>query len=123
MQITISQQDVLDTIKPVTKATTEDWGKAIRSVVTVFATLYAFLYASIQYVKYLYRHPIQALAAGNRELARREQLEPDAKALPLPLTVVPDVEVTPTPTKRTSRSRSRKRTAKGAANTTPAVVA
>ena len=122
MQLTITQQDVLETIKPVTKASCEDWGKAIRAVVTVVATLYAFLYTSITYVKYLYQNPLEALAAGNRALAGREQLTPVAEALPLPLTIVPEVEVTET-TKPKPRTRTRKRSSKGAANTTPAVVA
>ena len=123
MNITITQEDVLATIKPVTKATTEDWGNAIRSLVTTIATIYAFLYASGQYIKYVYKNPLKAYAQVNSGLASQEQLEPIDEALPLPLTVVPEVEVTPTPTKRAPRTRSRKRTAKGAANTTPAVVA
>lgn len=115
MQISITQQDVLETIKPVTKASCEDWGKAIRAVVTVVATLVAFLYTSITYVKYLYQNPLKALAAGNRALAGREQLTPVAEPLPTP------TKAAPAKTARTTRSR--KRSAKGASNTTPSVLA
>jgi len=114
MQITITQQDLLETIKPVTKASCKDWGKAIRAVVTVVATLYAFIYTTITYAQYLYQNPLKALAAGNRALARREQLTPVAEPIPTSTKVKP--------AKRARTTRSRKRSAKEASNTSPALV-
>ena len=107
MQIEITQESILESVKPFTRATTADWGNVFKRTAQLLAIAYAFAYAAGTYIGYVFRNPGKALAAYAQT--------------PRPLPVEEVVIEKPAPAKPRV-SRSRKRSAKGAARTTPAAV-
>ncbi len=114
MKIEITNEQLLETIKPITRASVEDYANTIKAAVYAYAALVAYLYATGLYLRDVAKAPGQYLKAYG-EVALRPQLK--LVAAPVKPTPVKPVPVKPTPVKRT---RSRKRSAVGAKNTTPA---
>ena len=121
MKLELTNEQMLEAIKPVTRASIEDYANTIKSVVYTYAAFVAYLYAAGLYIRDFAKTPRRFLKAYG-EVAQRQQLvavpEPVAVAAPMKPAPVKPTPVTPTPVKR-----SRKRSAKNAANTTPALVA
>ena len=106
MQIEITQESILESVKPFTRATTKDWGNVFKRTAQLLAIAYAFAYAAGTYVGYVFRNPGKALTAYAQT----------PRPLPVEEVVVEKPVVKPRP------ARSRKRSAKGAARTTPAAI-
>lgn len=108
MKIEITNEQLLETIKPVTRASTDDYTRAIKSCVYAAASAYAFVFAAGLYLREVLKAPRKYLQAFG-EVAQRQQLEPAPVVIePLPKPIA---------------KRSRRRSAKNANNTTPALVA
>lgn len=115
MKIEITNEQLLETIKPVTKASVDDYTKAIKSCVYAAATAYAFVFAAGLYLRDFVKAPRKYLQAFG-EVAKRQQLE--AVAAPVKPIPVKPAPANPAPVKQL---RSRKRSSRNASKTTPAV--
>ena len=121
MKIEVTNEQVLDAIKPITRASTDDYANTIKSIVYTYAAFVAYLYAAGLYIRDFAKTPGRYLKAYG-QVAQRQQLEamPDPVAVAAPIKPAP---VKPAPTKPAPVKRSRKRSAKNASNTSPALVA
>ena len=119
MKLELTNEQVLEAIKPITRASTNDYANTIKAGVYAYAAIVAYLYAAGLYLRDFAKAPRRYLKAYG-EMAQRQQLVavPDAVAAPVKPAPVKPTPVTPAPVKR-----SRKRSAKNASNTTPALVA
>ena len=124
MKIEITREEVLEAAKPVTKATTEEWGNAIKGIVYTVANAMAFMYALGLHLRDYLRYPRRLY----EELARIVEGTPEPQLVPVPVPVVSRGEERSlnneaqavAVTKSVKRTRSRKRSAKNAHNTSPA---
>ena len=104
MKIELTQTDVLNAVKPVTTATTDQWADLLKSIVYTVAKALAFAYALGSYGSWLVKNPGRAYKAIDQVVSR-----PSVEPAPEPVAVKP-----------VRTRRSRKRSAKNANNTTPA---
>jgi len=119
MKLELTNEQVLDAIKPITRASTDDYANTIKSIVYTYAAFVAYLYAAGLYLRDFAKAPRQYLKAYG-EVAQRQQLvavpDPVAVAAPIKPAPVKPTPETPAPVKQL---RSRKRSAKNASRTTP----
>lgn len=117
MQIEITQESILESVKPFTRATTTDWGNVFKRTAQLLAIAYAFVYAAGTYLGYVFHNPAKALAS----YMQTNQPLPVEELVVEPEPPVVKAEANRLPVTKTRATRSRKRSAKGAARTTPAV--
>ncbi len=109
MKIEITNEQLLEAIKPITRATTKDYANTIKAGVYAYAAVVAYIYAIGLHLRDIAKAPKIYLTTYS-QVAKRQQLE--AVAAPAKPPVKPPVKTV-----------SRKRSARNVKRTTPAVTA
>ena len=123
MKIEITGEQVLEAIKPVTRADVDTYTQLIKSSVYGIARVLVFMYTLGSYIGFLVNRPRLIFVLLNK-LTQTPQQKPVSLERALEIVAereTPASKVKPLPATRSRRgTRSRKRTAKNASHTTPA---
>ena len=115
MKVELTRQEILDSIKPLTSASTDDYAKTIKSMVYAFAKAVAFVYTLGMHLRGYIRQPRQLYL----ELAKLVETPAEVPSRGEERSSNNEQQAAAV-TKTVKRTRTRKRSAKNANNTTPA---
>ena len=96
MKIELTAAQVLDAVKPITRASVDDYAEAIRLVVTTWAKAFAYVYALGTHINELSRHPYRLLPSAEKPVVA---VVDEPVSLPQALEIVNEREAVQAPSR------------------------